>query len=125
VDEYATRVWNRAATEGGGPDPGTGDEMLTALLLAHGQIESGGVLNAFDVLSPDQVAEAVRGYRYFGLTDAAAFLEREAAVPEDDRADEDEARLDKTYNEDLVPTDSVFDEPLARRLSESPGDFAP
>lgn len=124
MDEYPTRVWNRAAMEGGGSDPKVGDLMLSAMLQAHGLISNGGVLHGLEVLLPEAISEAIEGYRYFGLEEAAAFLATEAKVPEAQRTDDDELRLDNEYG-DMIPTDSTFDEPFNRRLRQSPEDFAP
>jgi hypothetical protein len=124
MDEYPTRVWNRAVTEGGGSDPKIGDLMLSGMLQAHGLISNGGVLHGLEVLPADAMTEAVEGYRYFGLNEAAAFLATEARVPEAQRTDDDELRLDNEYDE-LIPTDSTLQEPFNRRLRESPEDFAP
>ena len=122
--EVPTRIWNRAAMEGGGPAARTGDRMLSAMIQAHGLISSGGVLHALEALTAEEMTGAIHGYRYFGLDDVAAFLTTEATVPEAERTDDDELRLDDVYGE-LIPTDSSFDEPLNGRLRQSPEDFAP
>jgi hypothetical protein len=124
MNEYSTRVWNRAAMDGGGTDPRTGDRMLSAMLQAHGLISNGGVLHGLEVLTAEEMTGAIQGYRYFGLVDVAGFLAAEATVPEAERTDDDELRLDNEYG-NLIPTDSTFDEPFNRRLRESPEDFAP
>ena len=122
MDEYATRVWNRA-TGGGGSDAKVGDVMLSAMLQAHGLISSGGVLNGLEVFPAEAMTDAIEGFRYFGLDEVAAFLAIEAKVPEAQRTDDDELRLDNRYGE-LIPTDSTFDEPFHRRLRDLPEDFA-
>jgi hypothetical protein len=123
MDEYPTRVWNRAAMEGGGSDPKIGDLMLSAMLRAHGLISNGGVLHCLEVLPAEAMTEALEGYRYFGLDEVAAFLTTEAKVPDAQRTDDDELRLDDEYGE-LIPTDSTFDGPFNGRLRQSPEDFA-
>jgi hypothetical protein len=124
MDEYSTRVWNRAAMDGGGSDPRMGDLMLSSMLLAHGLISSGGILHGLELLPAEAMTEAIEGYRYFGLDEVAAFLASVVKVPEGRRTDDDELLLDTQYGE-LIPTDSTLDEPFNRRLGQSPEDFAP
>ncbi|KAA3639784.1 MAG: hypothetical protein DWP92_04165 [Armatimonadetes bacterium] len=108
ADFTADQVWNRAALESGGQNPGPGDNCLAALLAAHGLICNGGVRHAIDVLRNDEVAAAVRGYRYFGLTRVAEFLEGCVADPESaDWTDENDKKANRRYVE-LVPEDAVL-----------------
>lgn len=124
MNDYQRRVWNRAAMEGGGSDPRVGDLRLSAMIRAHGLIENGGVLDCLEVLPAEAMTEAIEGYRYFGLDEVAAFLAAEANVPEAQRTEDDELRLDKAYGE-LIPTDSAFDKPFNERVRQSPEQFAP
>ncbi|MEM8548203.1 MAG: hypothetical protein AAGF46_08585 [Pseudomonadota bacterium] len=64
----ADRIWNRAALEGGGTDPKAGDLAPAAMLLAHGLIMNGGVHHAVECLTPEETANAIEGFRYFGLS---------------------------------------------------------
>ena len=102
----------------GGPDPREGDTALAALLLAHGMIMNGGVDHALEALSKEQYAAAVRGFRYFGLSEAAAVLEKAAAgVP-------DAAALDVEYGR-VVSDDGRLVHAFRLKLVASPEAFAP
>ena len=61
--------------KGGGASPAPGDIALAALLRFHSSAMSGGVLDALERLTEAQVGEAVQGFRWFGLDEAATFLE--------------------------------------------------
>lgn len=67
----ADRVWNRAAMERGGTQPRKGDVALAALLSLHSLAMNGGLLHAIERHSHDEIEQAVSGFRYFDLNDAA------------------------------------------------------
>jgi hypothetical protein len=67
-----SRVWNRAIDQEG-PDLREGDRALGALLLVNGYIQNGGVGHAFD-LTPDELAEGIKGYEYFGSHEMAEVI---------------------------------------------------
>ncbi len=75
----ADEVWNRAALEGGGPEPREGDVALAALLRAHGLAMNGGVLHAAECLRPDELRASCDGYR-FSEYDGLAKLLADAAI---------------------------------------------
>jgi hypothetical protein len=52
----ADEVWNRAALEGGGPEPREGDVALATLLRAHGLAMNGGVLRFVAVPREERVS---------------------------------------------------------------------
>src|SRR5258708_2276929 len=68
----ADRVWNRACYREGS-DLREGDRALGALLLVDGYIQNGGVGHAFD-LTPQELAEGIQGYKFFGLEELAAII---------------------------------------------------
>jgi hypothetical protein len=70
----ADEVWNRAALEGGGPEPREGDAALAALLRAHGLTMNGGVLHAAESLRPDELRASCDGYRFFAYDGLATLL---------------------------------------------------
>src|SRR5688500_7625383 len=115
----ANRIWNRAAMESGGPAAREGDRALAALLLAHGMVMNGGVGHALEVLSPDELAAAAGGYRFFGLEGVAALLEWAAGAAEDEVD-----RADSTYGE-IVPNDQTLVERFEAFYRISPEAFAP
>jgi hypothetical protein len=83
-------IWNRACLDSGGPSPGKGDRALVALLRAHGLVMNGGVVHALASLSAEERSEAIAGFRYFGLLQAA-----EALSQAWDDSEESEERLDR------------------------------
>jgi len=126
----ADEIWNRAAMDAGGPNPGAGDKALSALLKAHGMACNGGVLHAVEVLDSEKMLAAISGFRYYGLNEAAAILEEaQAAATRDDiregRVDDElERRLDNAYGS-VIPSDDVLVEHFAEKLRETPADFRP
>jgi hypothetical protein len=65
----ANHVWNRACYREGA-NLREGDLALGALLLVDGYIQNGGVAHAFD-LTPEELAQGIRGYEFFGLYEMA------------------------------------------------------
>ena len=79
-------------------------------------VMNGGVDHAFEVLSKEQYAAAVQGFRYFGLYDAAAVLER--ATEESDIA-----KLNAEYGN--AANDGKLAHAFRLKLMASPEAFAP
>ena len=114
-------VWNRAASLLGKPGPKAGDSALSALLLAHGQIMNGGILNCCqESLSANELQAAAIGYVYFGLSGVADLLSRASLAPGD--ADDAEAALDLEYAE-MVPHDNSLVQKFEARFREDPTQF--
>jgi|SRR5580658_8291631 hypothetical protein len=125
VSPSATRVWNRACSERGGPTPREGDIALASLLLAHGLVMNGGVLHAVGCLGDDQVSAACRGYSYFGFTSVVAVLEQaRIAVATGSESGELEVRLDKTYAQ-VIDSDQVLTTAFERHFAANPSLYAP
>jgi hypothetical protein len=125
----ADLIWNRAAAESGGPSPGPGDAALSAVLRFHSLAMSGGVLDALECLSRVQIGEAVQGFRWFGLDEAASFLE--AAFDQWQSADRTpevevamEAEFDPGYSMP-IPSDDTIATAFRGRYAEDPLAFAP
>ena len=125
----ADEIWNRAATTGGGPEPRPGDLALASALGVHNLAMSGGLLDAVERSSPDQLDAADAGFRWLRMAAAAdvvAIVRREvqAGVLDDDqRAEALELRADDEYA-DVVPTDQTLVDAFEARLAEEPGAFA-
>lgn len=116
------KIWNRAASGDGGEQ---GDEALAALLLFHGTVMNGGLVNALEVLDEEQIASAVEGYRFFGFDDAAALI-IETQVELEDDADPEELEESKDGEFfDLIDDDETVYEALERKLADDPAAFAP
>jgi hypothetical protein len=67
------QIWNRAA-QGGGDSPDRGDRALASLLLLHGLSMNGGVHHAIECLSPNELADAIEGFAYFGFDEMTTWL---------------------------------------------------
>jgi hypothetical protein len=118
----ADKIWNRAVQGTGGEH---GDDALAALLVLHGTVMNGGLVNALETLDEEQVAAAVEGYRYFGF-DEAADLIVETRIEIDNDADPGE--LEETRDGeffDLVDDDETVYEAFTRKLADDPAGFAP
>ena len=123
----ADKIWNRACGyyDGTVNDKFAGDLALRALLSLHGPTMNGGVFHPFDVLSEDEIAEALRGYRYFGL-DAIAELFLRAKALIDSGADfrNFESALDLEYDKH-VPDDQKLVDIFKLHLAANPQLYAP
>src|SRR5262252_4498858 len=110
------RVWNRAAVESGGATPREGDRALAALLYAHGLVMHGGVHHALEVLSLDEIRDAVSGFEFFSLAPVGRLLETAQTL------DEDEAN--RLYW-DVIPDDDAILSRFRALFHSSPQVFAP
>lgn len=110
------RIWNRAALESGGEHPLEGDRALTDLLFFHGMAMNGGLGHAFDVLSDREISAAIEGFRFFGFSKIAQFLERVATLPE-----EEQEKLSANYE---VSSDSQLIDAFTAVLLSRPEAFA-
>ena len=113
------QIWNRACLESGGPSPAAGDQALASLLRAHGYAMNGGVVHALECLSQAEVAAAVAGFNYFGLSEAANVFQQHA-----DDTEETEERLNHLYWT-AVPSDETLANAFRVKLLVSPEAFAP
>lgn len=126
----ADEVWNRAATAGGGPDAREGDLALASVFALHNLAMSGGLLDAVERMSLDQLEAAEAGFRWLRLEAAASVVgmvrqEIDAGVlDDDDRAERLEEHADGEYSL-VVPTDQTLFDALQTRLAEDPSAFAP
>jgi len=115
-------VWNRAVTAEGGRNAREGDSALAALMLAHGMVMNGGVEHAIVTLSPAEMAAAIAGFRFFGLTEIARLLED---VVQRGIEDEDQSEAaDRRYGE-ILPDEDTIQDRFHARFASSPEKFAP
>ncbi len=126
VDE-ADRIWNRAALfwETDDRDRLSGDLALKALLLAHGLIMNGGVAHCHDAMSPEEVSQAVEGYRWFGLDQAAELVESTGNAVRNGSMDEQASlAADDAYNQ-AIPDDRVIETVFRAKFGAARDAFAP
>jgi hypothetical protein len=138
VLDEADRIWNRAC------DPfarhtAPGDRALQALLRVHGQVMNGGLVSALEYNAPEEIQEAIGGFRYFDLDVPARSLAMAFEIAFDgggiaERGDHLDAlggevheRLEQLEDEyyAAVPRDAVLEAAFRTRLSEAHEDFAP
>lgn len=128
--EPSDEVWNRATMAAGGLDPGDGDIAIASVLALHSLAMNGGLLDAVERLSPEQLAAADAGFRWLRLEAAAGVVamvrqEIEAGALDDERrADELETRADDDYAL-VIPTDQTIVDAFEVRFAEVPTAFAP
>jgi len=82
MDSEETTIWNRACMKSGGTSPREGDAALASLLSLHSLAMNGGLVHSLEVLGPARCAAAVEGFRYFGLAEMAALIERALEKPD-------------------------------------------
>ncbi|NLE96811.1 MAG: DUF4375 domain-containing protein [Propionibacterium sp.] len=114
-------IWNRAAEGTGGEE---GDDALAALLVLHGMVMNGGLVNAIEVAEEEELHAAVEGYRFFGLDDAADLIvETQSALDNDADPEILETMKDGEFY-DLVPDDETVYDAFAAKLRDEPSAFA-
>ena len=113
------QIWNRAAIEGGGRAPRAGDQALSSLLAAHSLVMNGGVHHAIEVLSPEELSAAAKGFRYFGLDEVGSFLIGVAGG-----RDHSEQEANERYG-GLIPGDESLAKRFQAKLERNPDEFAP
>ncbi len=123
----ADRIWNRACGyyDGEVTERYEGDLALRALLSLHGPTMNGGVFHPFDVLSQDELEEAIDAYRYYGLDAVADLFDRARSLIESVR---ELGSFEKIVDEEYlthVPNEQTLDQVFQRHLSEHPDLYAP
>lgn len=120
----ADQIWNRAAQNGGGNAPGPGDDALASLLLLHGLAMNGGVHHAIDLLTPEELAEAISGFSYFGLEEMAEWLRNAQIDPFlKEWSDETETPAIFRYAE-IIPDDESLVTRFEAVYRDRPTEFA-
>ncbi|SDP20817.1 hypothetical protein SAMN04489867_1735 [Pedococcus dokdonensis] len=128
--DQADSIWNRAALEGGGASPGAGDTALAAALLLHSSAMSGGVLDAVETLTDEELDAAEAGYRWLHVpaaSEAIAAVRREiadGALDDPQRASALEMSADDHYDE-AIEDDAALDSAFRARLKTDPDAFSP
>lgn len=127
--DLADTIWNRAALESGGPTPGEGDRALAAALLLHTSAMSGGLLDAVENLTDEELDAAEAGYRWLHVpaaSEAIASVRRaiaDGALDDPARASAIEMSADNHYDE-AIENDAALDNAFRARLSTNPDAFA-
>ena len=129
MDDLADSIWNRAALEGGGSAPGEGDRALAAALLLHSSAMSGGVLDAVESMTDEELDAAEAGYRWLHVpaaSEAIAAVRRaiaEGALDDPEKASALEMSADDHYDE-AIEDDAALDNAFRARLRTDPDAFA-
>ena len=85
---------------------------------------NGGILDAVEVMTTAELADAVSGYRFYDLESVASLLVRARRIFETAKDLElHERALDLQYAS-LVPTDSFLTSQFQQHLKSHPSDFA-
>jgi hypothetical protein len=127
--DVADSIWNRAALESGGPTPGAGDQALAAALRLHSSAMSGGVLDAVENMTDEELDAAEAGYRWLHVpaaSEAIAAVRRaiaDGALDDPDRASALELSSENHYDE-AIEDDAALDNAFRARLSTDPEAFS-
>ena len=114
----ADRVWNRAAIEYGGAHPREGDQALSDMLLAHAMIMHGGLAQAFECLSEEELVAAAMGFDFFGLSPVSKLLIKKFT-------DDELKNVDDRWYWEFVKDDSDLVNRFEVVYAEAPEYFAP
>jgi hypothetical protein len=127
--DVADDIWNRAALESGGPAPGEGDTALAAALRLHSSAMTGGVLDAVQHMSDEELDAAEAGYRWLHVpaaSEAIAAVRRaiaDGALDDQDRTNALELSADDHYDE-AIENDAALDNAFRARLRTNPDAFS-
>ena len=121
---HADQIWNRTALEDGADFPRRGDSALAALLQAHGLVMNGGIYQAIECLSADELTAAVEGYNSFGLATVEDVFEAAASGLLSPWTSETELAANKPYS-GLVPKDRFLVQAFQDVFRARPHDFSP
>ncbi|WP_392542309.1 hypothetical protein [Oryzobacter telluris] len=125
--DKAEKIWKRAS-RGGGRELGEGDAALAGALAFHALVREGGVLHAFEDLSPKKLQKARDGFAFLGLSQVTRFVEDTAQSIADTAWDDEGAveALESGSNEAyaaLLPDDQPLKDAFRTRLAEHPEAF--
>ena len=113
----AVRVWNRACDYDFQPTL-DGDRALKRAIQFDGLTCNGGLGHSLDVLSDEDVREAVKSFRYFGLLDTAHLVREALALPDEGMRE----ALTDTYYE---LTEDALESAFERHYVEYPHEYEP
>jgi hypothetical protein len=121
---YTDKIWNRSLNDEI-PKAAPGDRALCSMLWAHGLVMNGGVLHAVELLSNNELADAIAGYKFFFI-DAIEDLFMRAKSLFDTEVDigEYEGELDLEYVS-IIPNDSWLVARFENYYNTKPQDFEP
>ncbi|KRF22971.1 hypothetical protein [Phycicoccus sp. Soil802] len=129
MDDLADSIWNRAALEAGGSDPGEGDKALAAALRLHSSAMADGVLDAVQSMTDEELDAAEAGYRWLHVpaaSEAIAAVRRaiaDGALDDPTSASALDLSSDDHYDE-AIEDDAALDSAFRARLSTDPDAFS-
>jgi hypothetical protein len=128
--DRADEIWNRAALHEGGPAPSEGDRALAAALHLHSAAMSGGVLDAVETMSAEELDAAEAGFRWLHVPTVAELLSRvrrqvaEGVLEDAERAARLEFSAEDEYHE-AIENDAALEAAFKARLRTDPTAFSP
>jgi len=124
VLSIADRIWNRACLEVVS-SLGAGDIALAAMVRFDGVVQNGGFIHAVGVFSPEELAGAKAGFRYFDFEEVAQLIaEAQFIISVSGELTPSGEDLDRRYATMTISGSDLqarFKETFAR----SPSEFAP
>lgn len=127
VADDLVELWNRAAVaimDGHLVDARAGDVALERVIAFDGEVQANGLLARVEIT--EGLEEALAAWRWFGLEQVAALVERArqvSASTDEAFLDQQEVELDQAYA--AVGGESVIEDALARRYAADPEAFSP
>jgi hypothetical protein len=89
---------------------------LKSAILFDGLTGNGGLGHTLDVLTDEDVEEAVKSFRYLGLQDTAQLIQEASALPDEGMR---EARTDRYWE----LTDDALESAFKRHYAEYPREY--
>ena len=127
--DRADEIWNRAALHDGGPAPAAGDRALAAALHLHAAAMSGGLLDAIETMSEQELDAAEAGFRWLHVPTVTELLSRvrrqvaEGVLEDEERAARLEFSAENSYHE-AIENDAALEAAFKARLHTDPDAFS-
>jgi hypothetical protein len=127
--DRADEIWNRAALDDGGASPSEGDRALAAALHLHAAAMSGGVLDAVETMSPEELDAAEAGFRWLHVPTVAELLSRvrrqvaQGVLEDTEQAARLEFSAEDAYSE-AIENDAALEAAFKARLRTDPDAFS-
>ena len=116
-------VWDRACVGDPNRFELPGDRALASMLRMHGLIMNGGLHHALDVLTDEELAAALAGFKYFEIEAVLEIIEKVLADPSlREWSDINERTVNELYFS-VSADDELLVEAFDKRYAISPDDF--
>lgn len=120
-------LWNRACEVSTVTAPHQGDHALHTVLVFHGSVMNGGLLDAVEQYGSDPtypLPVVLGAYRFLGMADLADRVEH-VRIPSPDAAPEDRETAEEQVNAVYDLDDSRLEQVVRQHVHDHPAEYGP